>query len=321
MYSYQKIKEYLKEEKQLFILYWGSIFFMLFYYSLLLENEVLYPLVCSIVFFLMYSIPRYYKIQKRNEILERLKVQRVDDSQMKVLEKEVRECIEEVHRIRRKEENEYRQIQKEQELLLSQFVHQMKSSCAIIKMAVESNHKDQIEDIREENEQLIHQLEQLLQLQRLEQFTNDYQPKKLSSLRVVQESIQELRKEFIYKKCRPVILGEDVEIFSDEKWLKYMLQQMISNSIKYSEEGKILQFIIKDHEIAIIDEGWGIEESDVGRVFELFYTGENGRRSKQATGIGLYVVKKIADDLKIELELESKIDVGTTIRLHFLTKV
>lgn len=321
MSSYKKIKNYVKQEKKVFLLYWGTILFILFYYSLIVEQEMMYPLVCSFIFFLLYCIPHYSKVQKRNELLEVLKIQGVDKNQMWVLDEEVSECLIEVHRLRSKEENEHRQRQKEQDLVVSQFVHQMKSSCAIIKMAVESQHQDQLLDIEEENEHLIQQLEQLLQLQRLEQFTNDYQPKKLSSLLIIQECIQDLRKEFIYKKNKPVIIGEDTPIFSDEKWLKYMLQQIISNSLKYSDEGSTIRFEIKQNRIDIIDEGWGIDEVDVGRVFELFYTGENGRKSKQATGIGLYVVKKIADDLHIDIEIQSKVTKGTTCSLQFLTKL
>lgn len=114
----------------------------------------------------------------------------------------------------------------------------------------------------------------------------------------------------------------DVSIYSDDKWLVFIFGQIISNSIKYyDKEEKYLEFKAVENKDSIIftiaDNGTGIEDKYLNKIFEKGFTGDNGRSEKEATGIGLYLCKKLSEKLHIKIKAESEMGQGTTIVLTF----
>ena len=103
---------------------------------------------------------------------------------------------------------------------------------------------------------------------------------------------------------------------SDEKWVSFVVGQILSNALKYSQSGKItIKFM--DDTLSISDEGIGIASEDLPRVFEKGYTGYNGRVNSKSTGIGLYLVKQVCDMINIDIKIESRLSEGTTVFLKF----
>lgn len=209
--------------------------------------------------------------------------------------------------------------------MFSSFIHNMKSSVAVIKLACTNKSLEALDDIELENEKLKSNLEQSLNILRLDEFSNDYVPERVDLHALVSTVINEKKRDFIYAGVFPRLSGETAYIYTDKKWCAYILEQIISNAIKYSLPDKNVYIEISTGEkrtvLTIRDEGIGIEPADISRVFDLFFTGKNGRDHKAATGIGLFMVRHIAKQLGIEVSLTSTVGAGTSVSLSFLSKL
>ena len=112
--------------------------------------------------------------------------------------------------------------------------------------------------------------------------------------------------------------GEKVEVISDEKWLSILLEQLLSNALKYTKEGSItFSFDQESTSLRIQDTGIGIPSSDLKKIFDLGYSGFNGRATEKSSGLGLYMVQKIAGFLQISVSVESTMAVGSCFTLRF----
>lgn len=218
-------------------------------------------------------------------------------------------------------------------------------------------------EIKKELSNELFQIEQYtemaLQYQRVQSETNDFVLEQVKLDKVIRESIRKYAKIFIRKKLAMNYDGTDITVVSDEKWLGFIIEQLLSNAVKYTKSGSITISIgmntlktdalnnvdkeelkYKNCEnvfdriekrvekgsksriifVEIADEGIGISAEDIPRVFEKGYTGYNGHENKTSTGIGLYLCKQAADKLGHRLEIESEEKKGTKVRVY-LTKM
>ncbi|MEW8957480.1 ATP-binding protein, partial [Clostridium sp.] len=155
-------------------------------------------------------------------------------------------------------------------------------------------------------------------------FSRDYITTSCNLKELVSSVVTSKKRDFIYKGVFPKMdIGESISVYTDKKWGSYMLAQIISNAIKYSDVNKnnkieimatnknnVIELLIKDY-------GIGITEEDLPRVFEPFFTGNNGRKERGSSGIGLYMVNIIAKKLGHKIKIESKIDSGTVVKIEF----
>lgn len=162
---------------------------------------------------------------------------------------------------------------------------------------------------------------------RMESFENDLEVRSVDLLPTLRKLINDRKKECIYQSIYPSIEfeGGNAFIITDPKWNEILLVQIISNAIKYSVPkagSKKLIFQInksvKHISLTIKDEGVGIPAYDLERVFQPFFTGENGRTFSNSTGIGLYLSKKIADKLGATINIQSEPSKGTTVTIRWL---
>ncbi len=209
--------------------------------------------------------------------------------------------------------------------LFTSFIHNMKSSVAVIELACAKDSQEVLADINSENEKLKKNLEQALNVLRLDEFSNDYVPECIELHELLSAVINEKRRDFIYSAVYPRLCEGTALVYTDKKWCTYILEQIISNAIKYSKpEGKVYFDIAVEGKrtvLKISDEGIGISPEDINRVFELFYTGKNGRSDRNATGIGLAMVKHISKQLGHEVSITSAVDKGTCVSISFLSKL
>ena len=112
----------------------------------------------------------------------------------------------------------------------------------------------------------------------------------------------------------------DQVVLSDEKWLTFIIEQLLSNALKYTKSGKI-SIYFQDKSLYIKDSGIGIDEKDLPRIFEKGYTGYNGRLNNRSSGLGLYLVKRCTDLLSIDIKIDSVLGKGTTVILSFKDNV
>ena len=136
---------------------------------------------------------------------------------------------------------------------------------------------------------------------------------------IVNEVVKKQSLFFIHKKISLNLEELDEEILTDEKWTSFIIEQILSNALKYTKEGSI-HIYMKNQTLYIEDTGIGIKKEDLPRVFEKGFTGTNGRIDKKASGLGLYLVKNICDTLGYPIHIESKINQGTIVSICFEKK-
>ncbi|WP_312540705.1 sensor histidine kinase [Enterococcus sp.] len=199
------------------------------------------------------------------------------------------------------------------------WVHQMKTPVAVLALMAESHQLDS-DDLLAETDRLKSGLATALNFVRLEDFKEDFLIETLSLAAIIKESIGEQKHSFIRHRVYPKIIDQtDFLVTTDKKWLQIMLYQLISNGIKYSEpEGQLVFALDAEHKrLTISDAGCGIPDSDLPRIFRPFFTGDNGRALGEATGMGLYLVDMISEQLAISVAITSTQGIGTRVVLTF----
>ena len=112
------------------------------------------------------------------------------------------------------------------------------------------------------------------------------------------------------------------QVVSDSRWLTILIEQILSNALKYTENGKIsIQYLEDKHALEIKDTGIGIRSEDIPKIFDRGYSGFNGRMNEKSSGLGLYLAKKISERLNIQIEVESKLSKGSIFRVVFPTNL
>ncbi|WP_461197634.1 ATP-binding protein [Enterococcus sp. N249-2] len=199
------------------------------------------------------------------------------------------------------------------------WVHQMKTPVAVLALMAESDQLDS-DDLLAETDRLKSGLATALNFVRLEDFKEDFLIETLSLATIIKESIGEQKRSFIRHRVYPKISDQtDFLVTTDKKWLQIMLYQLISNGIKYSDPEDQLVFALDaEHKrLTISDAGCGIPDSDLPRIFRPFFTGDNGRALGEATGMGLYLVDMISEQLAISVAITSTQGIGTRVALTF----
>ncbi|OBR63181.1 hypothetical protein A7K91_24805 [Paenibacillus oryzae] len=224
-------------------------------------------------------------------------------------------------------QQEVGKLQRQQEehlVFMDQWVHQMKTPLSVIELTLQHDDSPGVESIREELERMRSGLSTVLYMARLRGFRQDFHIKAVDLAKLVREVVHDNRRLFILQGVFPEVKekAEGLVAESDEKWLFFMLSQIIGNAIKYSssEGGKVeITLFMQDGcpALSVQDKGIGIPAADLGRVFDPFFTGQNGRGMRESTGMGLYLVKEAARHLGHDIQLESREGEGTTVSLLF----
>ena len=228
---------------------------------------------------------------------------------MKMAEKSMLERIGEVQR-ERKEYKEY----------IEQWIHEVKTPITAIKLICENNRCSFTRELMAELENINRFTEQALYYARSEHTEKDYSVREINLSDVVHGAIADNK--YLLRQNNVAVTVEDVEysIYSDDKWLRFILDQLISNAVKYRADQPALHFFaVKENDSIILsveDNGIGIPQSDLPRIFEKGFTGQNGRTIHGSTGIGLYLCRRLCDKLGIGISASSERK-GTAISLSF----
>ncbi|HGJ6813186.1 TPA: HAMP domain-containing histidine kinase [Streptococcus pneumoniae] len=196
------------------------------------------------------------------------------------------------------------------------WVHQIKTPIAASQLLVAEVVDRQLKQLEQEIFKIDSYTNLVLQYLRLESFHDDLVLKQVQIEDLVKEIIRKYALFFIQKGLNVNLHDLDKEIVTDKKWLLVVIEQIISNSLKYTKEGG-LEIYMDDQELCIKDTGIGIKNSDVLRVFERGFSGYNGRLTQQSSGLGLYLSKKISEELGHQIRIESEVGKGTTVRIQF----
>ena len=289
-----------------------------FVYNIDME-PVLYAsyLVCLIlVFYLCYDFYRYYK--KHIHLLNlKHNILYTDDlpKPSTLMDMDYQELI----TILKKINHEFAGVTKEQfhemEDYFTLWIHQIKLPIAAMKLLIETEEVPDKKMLKSELLRINQYSDMVLAYLRMKSKDTDYVFKTCDLDELIRQAIRKFSFEFIRKKIRITFDETNMKVLTDEKWLVFVLEQILSNALKYTNEGSV--HIYGDASTLYIeDTGIGIDPSDVPRVFEKGFTGFNGRSDKQASGLGLYLCKCIMNKLAHRIEIQSQVNKGTKVILH-----
>lgn len=213
------------------------------------------------------------------------------------------------------QENDYREY-------IETWVHEIKTPIASSKLIIENNKDEVTKKINTQLERIEIFVEQVLYYSKINEVSKDYIIKEVDLSKIVNSCIKRNYRDFINKKIKLELDEINETIYTDSKWIEFIINQILINAIKYSKSknSKIkIYSLVNENSITlnIEDNGVGIPENDIESIFDKGFTGENGRRFGNSTGIGLYLCKRLSNKLGINILAYSKLDIGTRISIVF----
>jgi signal transduction histidine kinase len=191
------------------------------------------------------------------------------------------------------------------------WAHQIKTPIAAMRLNLQSEDSESARKLMGDLNRIESYVEMVLTFLRLDSDSTDYVIKEHDLDEIIKSSVRKFSREFILKKLTLNYEPVKYKCITDEKWLEFIIEQVISNAVKYTSEGGVRIYMDEPGLLVIEDTGIGISAEDLPRIFENGYTGFNGREDKRASGIGLYRCKRIADNLGHKITAESTPGVGT----------
>ena len=313
--------------------FWWILLFIILIISqtiyLFLNNvdvrDIIYGAGIDFFVFMVFMVINFCRYVKKVNILNKIYGSAVGDymdfpAPKDDIEQKYQDIIENINIYRKDIESKDMRARQEMIEYYSMWVHQIKTPIAAMKLLLQVNDFELKDDIEEELLRIEQYADMALQYQRINSDTNDFVLKKVELDGVVRDSIRKYAKIIIRKKLSINYKGTDISIVSDEKWLDFVIGQILSNAVKYSKKGEIEITCTRENDIiylTISDEGMGISKEDIPLVFEKGYTGYNGRSDKYSTGIGLYLCKQVLNKLSHSIRIESEVGKGTSVIIGF----
>ena len=217
---------------------------------------------------------------------------------------------------------EYRRRNEAYSRYIETWVHEVKTPIASCKLIIE-NHSDPVtRSLEEEVDRIDQYVEQALYYTRSTVVEKDYVIRRCSLDQIVSQVIKNHAKTLISRQFSIERENLDQTVYTDVKWIDFILSQIVTNTVKYrAAEKPVLRFTAKADEnqvtLRIEDNGCGISAHDLPRIFDKGFTGDNGRQVAKSTGMGLYLVKQLCDKMNIGIQAESLPGRGTTLLLTF----
>ena len=201
------------------------------------------------------------------------------------------------------------------------WVHQIKTPISVMRMTLEGEDTEEHRELSAELFRIEQYVEMVLSYLRLDSDSSDYVFQEYDLDSIIRQAVHKYAPLFVRKKLRLSYEPVNVKVLTDEKWLLFILEQILSNSIKYTQEGSVSIPLAQDKVLNISDTGIGIAPEDLPRIFEKGFTGYNGRSDKKSTGLGLYLCKKAAGRLSHKISVQSKPGAGTVVSIDLDTKM
>lgn len=192
------------------------------------------------------------------------------------------------------------------------WVHQIKTPISAISLLLQEDNAPQNKQIAQELFKIEQYTELVLGYLRIEDLSIDLMLKEYTIDKIINQAVKKYAMIFIHKKIGIEISNTDKTVITDEKWLRFVIEQLLSNALKYTNNGKI-KIYMQCNNLIIEDTGIGITHEDLPRIFEKSFTGFNGRMDEKSTGLGLYLCKKTLDKLNHKITIQSNQGVGTTV--------
>lgn len=198
------------------------------------------------------------------------------------------------------------------------WAHQVKTPIASMWLKLQSQDSELCRELEMDLVRIEQYVEMVMCYLRLDSDSTDYVLKEHELDAIVRQAVKQLASQFIGRKLQLCYEPLFCKVVTDEKWLLFVIGQVLSNALKYTREGSITITLEEPKTLCIKDTGIGIAPEDVPRVFEKGFTGFNGREDKKASGLGLYLCKRICGNLGHRISIESVVGEGTTVRIDLM---
>ena len=317
------LKSYLKKNIKVYILFvvFIAIFFIMFYlYNLPLEALIYTGSFCFLASVIA-SFSDFVNYRESYKKLDFLEKNILND--LEALPKSLDIRVDYYHNIIEKLYEELEKLTQENQQkntdrvdYYSMWVHQIKTPIAAMNFLLDNEEVDQ-KILQQELFKIERYVEMVLTYIRLDSISSDYVITKINLDEVVKDSVKKYATIFINKKIKLNFVSHETMVISDKKWLSFAIEQILGNSVKYSNTGGEIIIETCENKLIVEDNGMGIKEEDLPRIFEKGFTGFNGRYEKKSSGLGLYLCKKTLDKLGHHIEISSKVGEGTRVEITF----
>ena len=314
---------YIKQHRKgiIALVLFCAVFFVTFLLYHLPLKAVLYPSVLCVILGIVFVAIDFSRVKQRHKQLSEIKelsaamisslpdIESVEDRDyqqiIKVLKTETAR-LETITSARYRDMVDYYTV----------WVHQIKTPIASMRLTLQNEDTPLSRKLSSNLFRIEQYVEMVLAFLRLDSVSSDYVFKEHSLDKIVKQAVAKFAQEFIDRKIHLSYQPTEKTVITDDKWLSFVIEQVLSNALKYTREGSIKIYVQESKTLCIEDTGIGIAPEDMPRIFEKGYTGYNGRKDKKASGIGLYLCKRICKNLGVEISISSKLDKGTTVRIN-----
>ena len=319
--------EYLKEHIKSICLYTGfiGIFAVIFYLCNIQMDAVLYAFLLSVIWLALYGGIGYIRYAGRHrKLLEAERRIRADWAELPetsgILDEDYQRIIKTLFESKAEIQSEGEIARQEMIDYYSLWAHQIKTPIASMRLHLQNEDSPFSRKLSDDLFRIEQYVEMVLMFLRLDSASTDYMLQEYDLDSIVKQAIKKYASQFIYKKIHLCYHPLNTKVLTDEKWLLFVLEQVLSNALKYTPEGTVTIDLEAPKTLCVGDTGIGIAPEDLPRVFEKGYTGYNGRSDKKASGIGLYLCRRICQNLGHTITVNSSLDNGTVIRIHLERK-
>ena len=323
----ESIFSFLKIRKMPIIIFTGIvvIFGILFYLYDIPFDAIIYGCELSFVWCAVCLFIDFYKYYKRHKLLHINREQFFDDAEqlpehMDIIEYDYQELAKELYQAKQELISKNRIARKELLDYYGMWVHQIKTPISSMRLTLQNEDSLLARKLSCDLSHIEQYVEMVLAFLRLDSNSSDYVFKMHELDPLLRQSIRRFSSEFINRKLSlsytpPSDENGTLQMITDDKWFCFVIEQLLSNALKYTRTGTISIFFSQPKVLCIKDTGIGIAPQDLPRVFEKGYTGCNGRTDKKASGLGLYLCKRICKNLGIGISITSEVDNGTCVYL------
>ena len=316
--------QYLKQRRRIWIL--CAVFCLIFAVSFLLYHlpieAVIYPTLLSAVLGILVMVFDFLRVKREHEALSSIRsMTDVIAESLPRTDGIMDENYQQILRLLCEEQNNYRtQINRKYADMIDYYTvwaHQIKTPIASMRLHLQNEDSALSRTLTSDLHRIEQYVEMVLTFLRLNSESTDYVIKEYDLDKIIKGAVRKFSADFIGRKLSLVYESVNTTVITDEKWLSFVIEQVLSNALKYTPAGSIIITLENEKTLRIRDTGIGIAPEDLPRVFENGYTGYNGRADKKASGIGLYLCKRICNNLGHTIIARSIVDVGTTIDIDF----
>ncbi|MBR4157510.1 MAG: sensor histidine kinase [Oscillospiraceae bacterium] len=286
-------------------------------------GAVLYPALVCAVLWLVWALLRAARAAKKHKALSALTAALTEEllpEAETVDDEDYRQIISLLLEARRSQESDTVRRFADMTDYYTLWAHQIKTPIASMRLTLQNEDSPLSRRLTAELGRIERYVEMVMAYLRLDADSTDYVLRECELDPIVRGAVRKFSGEFIERRLELDFQPTGHRVLTDEKWLSFVLEQLLSNALKYTPEGKISIYLDQPATLCVSDTGIGIAPEDLPRVFEQGFTGYNGREDKRASGLGLYLCRRVCNNLGHGIGAESEPGKGTTVRLDLSRK-